>query len=312
MDTSITTLLGIVFLGLAGRLFRSCSSCGAIPTTKRPTPAPHPSPWVTLHRVIGIAYVVIYIVMMWQMVPRMWNYQIELPPRTVAHLMLGISIGVLLLIKISILRFFRHFSSALPFLGSAILLFTVLLIGLSVPFTLREHYLRAGAQLMSDESLQRVRTQLKTADMKGDVQLDQLASRRKLREGRQVLLSKCVKCHDLRTILLRPRTPKNWVRTVERMARMPTIGEPITEADEWTVSAYLIAITPDLQNSAKIRRKRNLEARVVQTAMQTAFVPHDQARDEMAYDPQVARVLFEETCSQCHELSEVSTRPQPQ
>ena len=48
---------------------------------------------------------------------------------------------------------------------------------------------------------------------------------------------------------------------------------------------------------------------MVQTAMQTAFVPHDQARDETAYDPQVARVLFEETCSQCHELSEVDNAP---
>ncbi len=49
--------------------------------------------------------------------------------------------------------------------------------------------------------------------------------------------------------------------------------------------------------------------RVVQTAMQTAFVPHDQARDKMAYDPQIARVLFEETFSQCHELSEVDNAP---
>ncbi len=313
MDTSTTTLLGLVFLGLASTSTFLMYKLWGYPYDEETHTSTAPGSLVALHRTVGLLYLGLYLFMMWYMVPRMWNYQIELPPRTVAHLMLGITIGVLLLIKISILRFFRHFSGALPYLGSAILLCSFLLIGLSVPFTLREQYLRAGAHVGGDvfgeASLQRVHTLLETAGLSDEVRFDELASRRKLREGRHILLSKCVLCHDLRTILARPRTPKDWVHTVQRMAIKPVLGEPITEADEWRVSAYLIAITPDLQNSAKIQRKRDLEVRQVQTALQTAFTPAPETSREMGYDPKAAKALFGETCSQCHELSEVDNAP---
>ena len=67
-----------------------------------------PRSLMRLHRVLGYIYVIIYVVMMWKMVPRLWEYQVELPARSVVHMMLGILIGVLLLVKLSILRFFRH------------------------------------------------------------------------------------------------------------------------------------------------------------------------------------------------------------
>lgn len=66
-----------------------------------------------LHRGLGYAFVVLYVVM-WRMVPRLWTYQVELPARSVAHLLLGFTIGFLLLVKISILRFFRHFEEWMP------------------------------------------------------------------------------------------------------------------------------------------------------------------------------------------------------
>ncbi len=62
----------------------------------------------------------------------MWSYQVELPARTVAHLMLGMTIGAIIVIKVAIVRFFKHLEGTLvPFLGTALLICTTLLIGLS-------------------------------------------------------------------------------------------------------------------------------------------------------------------------------------
>ena len=223
----------------------------------------------------------------------------------------------------------------MPYIGTALLICTYLLIGLSIPFTLRESTLR----VFSDASIERTHTRLQMAGLPPDAPLDQLATRRKLREGQEVLLKKCVQCHDLRTILARPRTPPDWVRTVDRMAIKPMIGEPISLEDQWTVSAYLIAITPELQVSAKEQRRQRMQASQAQNALAVLTNPDavggeaivnpdevivnpdevivnpDEVEEiaetpvEDAYDPEAARELFEITCSLCHDLSDVDNVP---
>jgi hypothetical protein len=338
MSTSTSALLGLVFLGLGNASVFLMYKLWGYPFNEETHTSEAPKPLMFVHRLIGYAYAIIYAFMMWHMVPRLWNYQVELPARTVAHLMLGITIGVLLLIKIVILRFFRHFEEAMPYIGSTLLLCTYLLIGLSVPFTLRERALRSGehvgGDVFSNASIERTRGLLEKAGLPPEAPLEQLASKRKLRDGQQVLLRKCVQCHDLRTILVRPRTPPDWVRTVNRMSIKPVIGERLTEEDQWTVSTYLIAITPDLQNSAKEQRKQRMQAKEAQVALQSASVPNPdnvqdpdaaiqnpdaviqnpdavviQTPDETSYDPAAAKELFEDTCSQCHPLSDVDDAP---
>ena len=44
---------------------------------------------VMVHRVSGYAYLAIYLFLMVEMVPRLWTFQVELPARTVMHLLLG-------------------------------------------------------------------------------------------------------------------------------------------------------------------------------------------------------------------------------
>ena len=117
---------------------------------------------------------------------------------------------------------------------------------------------RRGA--FSEEGIARTRRLLENAGLSAEAPLDQLASKRKLREGQYVLQRKCVVCHDLRTILVKPRTPTDWVRLVNRMAIKPMIGEPIHQEEEWTVSAYLIAITPDIQVSVREQRQEQMRA----------------------------------------------------
>ena len=335
MSTATSTILGLVFLGLGNASVFLMYKLWGYPFDHETRTSAAPKSLMFVHRAIGYAYLILYIFMMWHMVPRLWNYQVELPPRTVAHLMLGITIGVLLLVKISILRFFRHFEEAMPYIGTVLLICTYLLIGLSIPFTLRESTLR----VFSDASIERTHTRLQMAGLPPDAPLDKLATRRKLREGQEVLLKKCVQCHDLRTILVRPRTPPDWVRTVDRMAIKPMIGEPITLEDQWTVSAYLIAITPELQVSAKEQRKQRMQVSQAQNALAVLTNPDavadevivnpdevivnpdevivnpdgveetDETPAEDAYDPEAARELFEITCSLCHDLSDVDNVP---
>ena len=346
MSTATSTIFGLIFLGLGNASVFLMYKLWGYPFDHETRTSAAPKSLMFIHRAIGYAYLILYIFMMWHMVPRLWNYQVELPPRTVAHLMLGITIGVLLLVKISILRFFRHFEEAMPYIGTALLICTYLLIGLSIPFTLRESVRQVSSNVFSDASIERTHTRLQMAGLPPDAPLDELATRRKLREGQDVLLKKCVQCHDLRTILARPRTPPDWVRTVDRMAIKPIIGKPITLEDQWTVSAYLIAITPELQVSAKEQRRQRMQASQAQNALAVLTNP-DEVEDEVivnpdevivnpdevivnpdevivnpdevdetngtpvedVYDPEAARELFEITCSLCHDLSDVDNVP---
>ena len=61
---------------------------------------------MVIHRILGLCYLELYLLLMAQMVPRVFDYQVEFSTRTVAHLMLGVSIGLLLIVKLSIIRFF--------------------------------------------------------------------------------------------------------------------------------------------------------------------------------------------------------------
>ena len=313
MSTSMSAILGLIFLGLANASVFLMFKLWGYPFDKETHTSAAPPSLMLLHRLIGYAYAILYIFMMWHMVPRLWNYQVELPPRTVAHLMLGIIIGVLILVKIAILRFFQHFEESMPYIGTCLLICTYLLIGLSVPFTFREAALRTQTRAFSEEGLVRTRRLLENAGLPSEAPLDQLASKRKLREGQHVLQRKCVVCHDLRTILAKPRTPTDWVRLVNRMAIKPMIGEPIHQEEEWSVSAYLIAITPDIQVSVRQQRQAQMRAdeariaaEVAVAAMETETVPEAVVE---TYNEAEAQALFEDKCSQCHPFTDVEDYP---
>ena len=313
MSTSTSAILGLIFLGLANASVFLMFKLWGYPFNKETHKSEAPPSLMLLHRFIGYAYAILYVFMMWHMVPRLWNYQVELPPRTVAHLMLGITIGVLILVKIAILRFFRHFEESMPYIGTCLLLCTYLLIGLSVPFTFREAALRTQTRAFSDEGMARTRKLLENAGLPTEAPLDELASKRKLREGQRVLQRKCVVCHDLRTILVKPRTPTNWVSLVNRMAIKPMIGEPIHEEEEWTVSAYLIAITPDIQTSVRQQRQEQMRSDEAKAAAQIATVVMEaEAATDTApvtYNEAEAKALFEDKCSQCHPFTDVEDYP---
>ena len=313
MDTLGNAILGITFLLLsAAGTFLMYRLWGySFDHEKMKSSAP--PGMMLLHRLIGYAYAAIYLYLMTQMVPRLWTYEIELPARTVAHMLLGLTIGIIIVVKVSIVRFFKHLESTLvPFLGTALFICTFLLIGLSVPFAMKEVYLHRstiGGSAFSAENIERVNRLIPNAGFPKNAKLEDLGTVKSFRQGRDVLLSKCVQCHDLRTVLVKPRTPDNWVQTVNRMAEREVFN-PISEEEQWRVATYLIAISPELQKTFKQKREQDIFA-VKSKVVAEASVRFGLQKGgvERVFDLGAARTTFEVTCTQCHKLSNVEKSP---
>ncbi len=293
------------------------------------------------HRLLGYVFTLLYIAMMWKMVPRLWEYQVEFPARTTAHIVLGFTIGFLLLIKIMIMRFFRHFEEWMPYLGTAIMLGTIVLTGLSLPYVLQERALAQsapGGSVTSAQSLARIATLLPGAGLPKEADIKQLASAKAMTSGRHVLLDNCVKCHDLKTILAKPRTPSGWWTTVDRMSEKPALFAPMSQQEMFEVTAYLVAITPDLQKASKQKREQEVardEAMDQAMEEEVAAAPPAPAPPTTttpttpttptttptpapaapakpaapAVDLAKAKKVYEDVCAQCHDLSDVDAAP---
>jgi len=298
-----TAVLGIAFVVIGLFAMFLMYRLWGYPFDKATKTSSAPRWAMLLHRALGYAFAAIYVLLMWKMLPRLWQYQVEFPARTVVHIVVGFGIGFLLLIKIAIIRWFRHFEEWMPYLGTAIMLGTIILIGLSVPYAIQERRL-AGAATTQENRI-RVAHQLPSAGLPASAPAAaELSTTESLDHGRDVLLGNCVHCHDLRTILSKPRSPNGWWNTVERMAEKPALFEPITDLEMYEVTAYLIAITPDLQRSSKAKREQ-LVARETSKAAAAVTV----AAAPKATDLAAAKKTYEDTCSQCHELTEIAKAP---
>ena len=309
MNIAISAAFGILFLVLSFAVTFLMFYLWSFPYDKATRTSAAPRSLMRVHRVLGYAYVGVYILMMALMVPRMWQYQVEFASRTVAHLLLGCLIGVLLLLKIAILRFFRYYEEWMPFIGTGLFVCTVLLLALSLPSVAHERALENGAVgggVYSTANRQRLSAVLPQAGFAPGTALQSLTTPASLRAGRSVLLDQCVRCHDLKTVLARPRSPADWLETVRRMSAKPALFAPITEQSQNRVTAYLIAITPDLAPPTAVlpgpadRRLRDQEP------------PAEIRRAKGAtdgMDRQAARATYERLCSQCHALSAVEKSP---
>ena len=255
-----------------------------------------PKFWTLAHRVSGGLFVVIYVILMIEMVPRLWEYQVELPARTVVHAVMGLVIGILLIAKIAIIRWFQHFGKELPGLGFAILVCTLVLGFLSLPFAIRAHDITGAT--FSEENLARTQTKLRdNAEWAEGMDIEALASTEALLQGREILATKCVICHDLKTIMDGPKTPNQWFKTCIRMAGKPTFGDPLTREDIPLVAAYLVAITPDIvRHRFEKKSTKKKQAKVVSSLIKSEEV------NETEYDEEEAKLLVEDQCTQCHEM----------
>src|SRR5260370_28813050 len=113
MNTYISAAFGLLFLVLSVALTFLMYYLWSFPFNSETRVSSAPKPLMRLHRVLGYTYVGVYLLMMTQMVPRMWQYQVEFPARTVAHLLLGLLVGPLLILQIAILPYFRYFAKSI-------------------------------------------------------------------------------------------------------------------------------------------------------------------------------------------------------
>src|SRR5258708_27313873 len=156
-------VLGLLFVGAGLAASLLMYYLWGFPFDHQTLKSAAPRPLMLLHRGLGYAYGAIFAYLMVQMFPRLWTYEIELPPRTVAHLVIGMVIGITLAIKIAIVRYFKHLESTLaPLLGTLLLICTVVLIGLSVPTAFREA-LASGPETYQPDNVERVRAQFALA-----------------------------------------------------------------------------------------------------------------------------------------------------
>ncbi len=302
MSSTLSIALGLAFVLLGFTAVMLQAWLWGFPMVDGRSTAPRL--WTHVHRLVGLSFVAIYIVMMISMVPRLWQYQVELPARTVIHATCAIVIGVLLLTKLAIIRLFPHFAGALPALGLGLLINTVILGSLSLPYALRAHSI--SGDTLSPQNLERVRSVLAGLPLPDDLDPATLATPRRLEDGREILTRKCTVCHDMRTILAKPRSGPGWFNVVVRMAEKPIImGDALDDRDIPLVTAYLVAITPDIQQSAKVRTKAIADqaervAEVTDMPMGAAPGTTD------TFDLARAEAVYNARCTQCHDKVEVA------
>jgi len=185
---------------------------------------------------------------------------------------------------------------------------TVVLISLSVPHAARA--LDLQGRITDEENLARVEKILSEIDFgEGAPPVAELSSPEALQKGRDLLVNKCVACHDMRTILLMPRTGARWHEVVVRMQDKPDPfnANPLTDEEVPYVTAYLIAITPDIQASRKRKVEEERTREVVEQKAVAALAepPKVEAGPSVAVDESKGKAILENRCKDCHELDEV-------
>ena len=312
MNPVLNAFLGLTFLGLsiAGTVLMYW--LWGFPYDHEKYRSKAPPFLMAVHRIIGYLYVTIYIIMMWQMFPRLWNYQIEFSPRSSIHLSLGFLIGGILFLKFLVVRFFKHLESRLaPIFGTLLMLSTLLLVGLSVPMAFKEYQLRksvAGGDIFSSENIDRMNLLISRANFPEDAPRAEMSDINFLLNGRKVLLSKCVQCHDLRIVLLKPRTPANWANTVRRMSER-TVASPISSEEQWWVTAYLIALSPELQRGFKSKMEEDMALKEISFQIDLDEKTPIAPEKVESFRLREAKAVYELKCSGCHFLSNVENNP---
>ena len=195
----------------------------------RPDPAgrdPHgistaPRAGVFLHRGLGYVFIVLYAVLLFEMLPRTWQFRV-VTPTGILHGILGVLIGVLLTVKIAVIRRFRTFGHRLPWIGGTLAATTLITAALGVIPAWR--VVRPFARLTPEQA-----------------------------QGREVVSRKCNQCHGASTIASEREDAGKWNRITRKMQRFsrripgknPILDEERVAAAAWLASILGEADDPD-------------------------------------------------------------------
>ena len=169
-----------------------------------------PKFWRYAHRGLGYLFVLLYVLLAIQMVPRIWRFdEAAWTPSAIAHAVLGLSILPVLLIKVGILRFWQRHGKKLPLLGTLLALFAIGTFALvAMPYLI----VASGPE-----------------------------------PGRSLVAERCYSCHASSRILSEDGDFDDWLKTLEDMSenaenmRRP---DPV-QGDARALAEYLFRIRPD-------------------------------------------------------------------
>ncbi|HYK01226.1 MAG TPA: hypothetical protein VE974_05675 [Thermoanaerobaculia bacterium] len=163
-----------------------------------------------LHRALGYLFVLAYAALLVEMLPRIWEYRVA-TALSVLHGALGLLVGVLLAVKIAVIRRFRRFGNRLPWIGGSLAVATILVAALGV---------------VPAWKVIRPFTPLPT----------------ELARGRDVVAAKCNQCHGASMIAAEREDARKWgriTREMQRFSRTIPGKEPIADDERILAAAYL-------------------------------------------------------------------------
>jgi len=179
-----------------------------------------PRSWTNVHRALGYVFALIYAALLFEMVPRAWEFRAGTAV-SVLHGVLGLLVGVLLAVKIAIIRRFQRFGNRLPWIGGALAASTVIVAALGI---------------VPAWQVLRPRTPL-SAD---------------LARGREVVSGKCNQCHGASMIAGEREDARKWerlTREMQRFSRTIPGKEPITDDERALAAAFLIATRGEAEDA---------------------------------------------------------------
>jgi cytochrome c5 len=158
-----------------------------------------------LHRINGYLFLTIYVIFLVVMIRKVASVNAPLDTKSIIHMTLAISILPILLVKILIVRFYpKLFETVAPLLGIGIFTLTVSFV-----------FITAGYYFIKSTTAKYVSA------------FDPKASHLDVDVGRELVIQKCNKCHDLTRVFTMVKTSDDWLNTVNRMAqRDPTWISP--------------------------------------------------------------------------------------
>ncbi len=200
MSPFVTSVLGVVFVIVAAvQVWLMLEVVG------REKPRFNPDLLSRIHRINGYLFAALYLMFLYFMIKKVAGANAPLDTKTIIHMTLAISILPILVIKILIVRFYPNlFDTIVPLLGIGVLTLTTSLVAIT-----------GGYYLVKSASTKYVSTfDPSLTYLDADV-------------GRQMLINKCNRCHDLTRVFTMVKTPDEWKGTVNRMAeRDPTWIDP--------------------------------------------------------------------------------------
>ncbi|HEX8386441.1 MAG TPA: hypothetical protein VF576_09670, partial [Rubricoccaceae bacterium] len=169
--------------------------------------------WQNVHRGLGYVFVLVYLVLLAEMVPRAWEFRVA-SPVAVVHGVLGVFVGVVLAFKIAVVRRVRavdRFRGRLPWIGGTLAVATLAVVALGVvpAWTV----VRPLTAFSPD-----------------------------LDRGRDLVAVRCVQCHGASTVAGEDGDAEDWdeiTREMQEFSREIPGKTEITEPERALIAAFL-------------------------------------------------------------------------